>query len=97
MDIQPAMNGLKQTCVQGRNLGFDGKSLIHPNQVDICNQCYSPSEEEIQIAYKIVSAYEDAERKGQSMCVVDGKLVEKLHVDQARAVLLMESVINSKQ
>ena len=86
--------GLKDTCIQGRDLGFDGKSLIHPNQIEITNKCFSPSQEDIDHAKRVVNAYDDAVIHGKSMCVVDGKLVEKLHVDQAREILQMDSQLN---
>ena len=86
--------GLRDTCIQGRDLGFDGKSLIHPNQIEITNKYFSPSQEEIYHAKKVVNAYEDAVLHGKSICVVNGKLVEKLHVDQAREILQMESLLS---
>ena len=59
-------SGLEESCAQGRNLGFDGKTLIHPNQIDAANKAYAPSREEIELARKIVMAWEDASSKGIS-------------------------------
>ncbi len=85
--------GLRQTCIQGRNLGFDGKSLIHPSQIDIANEVFSPSEEDILHARKVIAAYEAAQQEGRAVCVVDGKLVEGLHVEQAAEILSIADVI----
>lgn len=80
-------NGLEEACKQGKNLGFDGKSLIHPNQVDITNRIFSPSLEEVEYASRIKAAYDIAISEGNAVCVVDGKLVEYLHVLDAIRIL----------
>ena len=79
--------GLIESCIQGRNLGFDGKSLIHPSQIDITNQYFSPSIDEINHAKKVIEAYNNAYAVGKGIVVVDNKLVEKLHVEQAELIL----------
>jgi citrate lyase subunit beta / citryl-CoA lyase len=79
--------GFRESCVQGLELGFDGKTLIHPKQVGPCNEVFSPSEEEVARARKIIQAYEAAEREGKGVVLVDGKLVENLHVASARRLL----------
>lgn len=94
LDIHDS-NGLEETCQQGRELGFDGKSLIHPNQIEIANKCFSPSPEEILHAKKVIYDYEDSMKQGKGVCVVDNRLVEKLHVDQAQSILQIDSLINS--
>ena len=70
--------GLIKSCVQGRNLGFDGKSLIHPSQILSTNLFFSPSEQEIIHAYKVIESYELALKEGKAVCVVDNKLVEQV-------------------
>lgn len=79
--------GLVMACVQSRSMGFDGKSLIHPNQIATTNRCFSPSEEEVAYAHTVIKAYEEAMKSAKGVCVVDGKLIELLHVEQARNIL----------
>lgn len=85
--------GFRSSCVQGLELGFDGKTLIHPSQVDPCNEVFSPSAEEIAHAKKIILAHEEATREGKGVVLVDGKLVENLHVENARRLVLMTEAI----
>ncbi|MBJ3763926.1 CoA ester lyase [Maribius pontilimi] len=80
-------DGLRAECQQGRALGMDGKTLIHPAQVAICNEVFSPSEAEIDTAKRQIEAFERAEADGQGVAVLDGKIVENLHVATARKVL----------
>lgn len=87
--------GLRAECEQGRDLGFDGKTLIHPAQVDVTNAVFSPSEAEIDLARRQIEAFEEVERTGQGVAVVDGKIVENLHVETAKKVLSMASSIAS--
>jgi len=81
------LDGLEASCIQGKNLGFDGKSLIHPNQVQLCNKVYSPSKDEIEYARRVKAAFDEASKAGKGVCVVDGKLVEYLHVLDAKRIL----------
>ncbi|PIE11601.1 MAG: CoA ester lyase [Rhodobacterales bacterium] len=85
--------GLKAECDQGRDLGFDGKTLIHPAQVDVTNTAFSPSETEIDLARRQIDAFEEVEASGQGVAVVDGKIVENLHVETAKKILAMASAI----
>lgn len=85
--------GLALECAQGRDLGFDGKTLIHPAQVDVTNAAFSPSEDEIDLARRQIDAFEEVERTGQGVAVVDGKIVENLHVETAKKILAMASAI----
>lgn len=81
-------------CQQGRQLGFDGKTLIHPNQIDITNRIFSPSDAEVDHARRILAAWEDARAQGGSLCVVDGCLIESLHIEEAeRTVMLSEACV----
>src|SRR5262249_5472082 len=68
--------GLAAACQQGRELGFDGKTLIHPKQIDAANTVFGPSEEEVASARRIIAAFEQAQAAGQGVAVVDGKLIE---------------------
>lgn len=79
--------GLAEECAQGRDMGFDGKTLIHPAQLDIANSAFGPTEEEIALARRQIEAFEAAEAEGQGVAVVDGKIVENLHIVTARATL----------
>lgn len=85
--------GLRAECAQGRDLGFDGKTLIHPAQIEVTNTAFAPSEEEIDLARRQIEAFEEAQRSGQGVAVVDGKIVENLHVDTARKILAMASSV----
>ena len=85
--------GLKVECDQGRDMGFDGKTLIHPAQVDVANEAYAPSEAEIDLAERQIAAFEEVEASGQGVAVVDGKIVENLHVVTAREILAKASAI----
>lgn len=88
--------GLRRVCEQGRDLGFDGKSLIHPNQVAAAHASFSPSPEEVAAAQKVLDAWEAAVREGKSLAVVDGKLVEALHVAEAQRVVLTARALANK-
>lgn len=79
--------GLEQECVQGRDMGFDGKSLIHPAQLEIANRTFAPSDAEVEDARRKIAAFDAAEAEGLGVAVVDGKIVENLHVETARSVL----------
>ena len=85
--------GLAAECAEGRDMGFDGKSLIHPAQVAICNAAFGPSDEEITLAERQIAAFEEAEAAGQGVAVLDGKIVENLHVATARATLAKADAI----
>ncbi|NDV99823.1 CoA ester lyase [Salipiger sp. PrR002] len=85
--------GLKAECAQGRDMGFDGKTLIHPAQVEIANAAFAPSEGEIELAQRQIAAFEAAEAEGQGVAVVDGKIVENLHVVTAKSVLAKADAI----
>ncbi|MCL4109793.1 UNVERIFIED_CONTAM: hypothetical protein GTU68_018520 [Idotea baltica] len=79
--------GLQAECTQGRDMGFDGKTLIHPAQLEIANQVFAPSEAEIDLAQRQIAAFEVAQAEGQGVAVVDGKIVENLHIETAQATL----------
>ncbi|MCJ7871706.1 CoA ester lyase [Phaeobacter sp. J2-8] len=85
--------GLRAECEQGRDMGMDGKTLIHPAQVDIANAAFAPSEAEVDLAGRQIAAFEEAEAKGQGVAVVDGRIVENLHVATARETLAKAEMI----
>jgi (3S)-malyl-CoA thioesterase len=90
-------DGLAAECAEGRDFGFDGKTLIHPAQVAIANAAFAPSEDEIALARRQIAAYEEAMAQGQGVAVVDGKIVENLHVDTARATLAKAEAIAERE
>ena len=90
-------DGLRAECMQGRDMGFDGKTLIHPAQVAIANEVFAPSEEEIDLASRQIAAFEEATAAGQGVAVVDGRIVENLHVETARATLAKSEAIRELQ
>ncbi len=85
--------GLEGECAQGRDMGFDGKSLIHPAQVEIANAAFGPSEDEVALAERQIAAFAEAEAAGQGVAVVDGRIVENLHIVTARATLAKVAAI----
>ena len=89
--------GFEAACIQGRHFGFDGKTLIHPRQVATANQIFAPSDDEITEANIIVSAFEQARSEGKGVVVVNGKLVENLHVAAARRVLALSDTIGAQE
>lgn len=86
-------DGFLAACRQGRALGFDGKTLIHPKQIAPANAAFGPSEAEIAQARRIVEAFEAARASGAGVAVVDGRLVEHLHVQEARRLLELADAI----
>lgn len=95
LDIADA-EGFAAVCEQGKALGFDGKSLIHPGQVDVANSVFGPGIAETDYAQRIVHAWREAEAAGLGIVVVDGKLVENLHVAEAERILLLAKAISDR-
>jgi citrate lyase subunit beta/citryl-CoA lyase len=85
--------GYLAVCEQGKQLGFDGKSLIHPKQLENANRVFSPAPEEIERAKKVIAAWTEANERGEGVVLVDGKLVENLHVAEAQRVLALAALI----
>ncbi|MGB3432272.1 HpcH/HpaI aldolase/citrate lyase family protein [Achromobacter sp.] len=85
--------GLQAACRQGRDLGFDGKTLIHPRQIEAANAAFGMSDAEVERAQAVIAAWREAQARGSGVAVVDGKLVEALHVDEARRVLALARAI----
>ncbi|MEO1424648.1 MAG: CoA ester lyase [Pseudomonadota bacterium] len=80
-------DGLRAACQQGTELGFDGKTLIHPAQLAVTNEVFAPSADDIELAQSYVDAFEAAKARGEGVAVVNGRIVENLHVDNARRLL----------
>src|SRR5215468_2441486 len=85
--------GFARECAQGRDMGFDGKTLIHPNQIGPCNAAFSPSAEETAQARKIIAAFGLPENKGKGVVQLDGRMVERMHADiAARTVAIADAI-----
>ncbi|MCY4518799.1 MAG: CoA ester lyase [Acidimicrobiaceae bacterium] len=91
-DISDA-EGFAAVCEQGATLGFDGKTLIHPSQVEPCNDAFSPSLDELDFHRQVIEAFEAAVADGRGVVTVDGKMVENLHVDEARRAIALADAI----
>ncbi len=87
--------GLRSEAEEGKNMGYDGKTLIHPNQIGITNAVFSPTEKEIDLANKIIEAYKKAKEEKSGVTTVDGVLVEELHVKQSLALISKMKMIQS--
>jgi (3S)-malyl-CoA thioesterase len=87
--------GLAAECAQGRDMGMDGKTLIHPAQVAVANAAFAPSAEEVDLARRQIAAFEAAEAAGQGVAVLDGRIVENLHVVAARRILALADAITT--
>ncbi len=85
--------GLRAECSQGHDMGFDGKTLIHPAQVAVANEVFAPSEADIELARRQIAAFTAATAAGQGVAVVDGKIVENLHIETAEATLAKAEAI----
>jgi citrate lyase subunit beta/citryl-CoA lyase len=88
--------GFRAECAQGRALGMDGKTLIHPSQIDPCNEAFSPSAEETAWARKVIEAFELPENQGKGVISVEGRMVELLHAEMARRTVAIANVIAAK-
>ncbi len=95
-DIQDTA-GFRAVCQQGLEMGFDGKTLIHPSQVEPCNEIFAPSAAELEMAAKIVAAFKAAQAEGKGVVTVDGRMIENLHVEQAERALALASAIKELQ
>ena len=90
-------DGLKFECEQGLALGMDGKTLIHPAQVDLANSIFAPTDDQVDLARRQIEAYDEAIARGEAVAVVDGKIVENLHVETARATLAKAEAIRERE
>jgi len=88
-------DGFLAEARQGKALGFDGKTLVHPSQVDPTNEVWAPSEDDVNFSRRVIEAFETAEAEGRGVLTVDGQMIENLHVDNARRVLAVADAIAS--
>lgn len=88
--------GFVKECEQGRDMGFDGKSLIHPNQIEPCNKVFSPSDDEVAQARKWIAAFDLPENKSKGVISIDGKMVERLHAEMARRTVAVADAIAAR-
>jgi citrate lyase subunit beta / citryl-CoA lyase len=93
-DIKDA-EGFEAECVQGRQMGFDGKTLIHPSQLEPCNRVFAPAPEDVERSQRIIEAFEQAAAEGRGVVTVDGRMIENLHVEQARRILALAAAIEA--
>ena len=89
--------GLRAECEQGRDLGMDGKTLIHPGQIAAANAAFGPTGAEVERAHRVIAAFEAASSRGEGVAVLDGRLVEGLHVDMARRTLARWQAIAARE
>ena len=88
--------GFLAACRQAAAMGFDGKTLIHPNTIAVANEAFAPAPDEVARARRIIDAHADAVARGQGVVVVDGRLVENLHVQEARRVVALATAIAAR-
>jgi citrate lyase subunit beta/citryl-CoA lyase len=86
-------DGFVAECRQGVDLGFDGKTLIHPNQIEACNNAFSPSAEDVAQARQMIAAFDRPENKAKGVVLIEGRMVERLHADMARRTVAIAEVI----
>jgi len=89
--------GFAAECAQARDLGFDGKTLIHPQQIAPCNEAFSPAAEEVAWARKIIAAFDLPENANKGVIQIDGRMVERLHADMARRTVAIADAIAQAQ
>ena len=87
------LDGFRTECVQGFEMGFDGKTLIHPGQVDVCNEVWAPSEADIDTARGMIAAFEEAVAQGKGVVTYQGRMIENLHVANAQRILAVADAI----
>jgi citrate lyase subunit beta/citryl-CoA lyase len=90
-------DGFAAECAQARDLGFDGKTLIHPRQIEPCNETFSPSKEEVEAARKMIAAFDQPENENKGVIQIDGRMVERLHADMARQTVAIADAIAKRQ
>jgi citrate lyase subunit beta/citryl-CoA lyase len=87
------LEGFRDECVQGAQMGFDGKTLIHPGQVEITNEVWAPTDDEVAYARRVIDAFEEGLRDGRGVVTVDGRMIENLHVANARRTIATADAI----
>jgi citrate lyase subunit beta/citryl-CoA lyase len=94
-DIQN-LEGFEAACRQGRELGFDGKTLIHPTQIEICNRVFSPAPEAVEEARAVIAAFATPEARDRGVVKLAGRMVERLHLEQAEQLVAMAEAIEAR-
>jgi len=89
------LDGFRGECVQGAEMGFDGKTLIHPGQVDIANEVWAPSDDDVAYARRVIAAFDEGLREGRGVITVDGRMIENLHVANARRAIATSDAVAS--
>ena len=89
--------GFAEECQQARDLGFDGKTLIHPRQIDPCNEAFSPSADEVAVARKMIAAFDLPENANKGVVQIDGKMVERLHAEMAQQTVAIADAIEKRK
>jgi len=89
------LEGFKAECEQGRDMGLDGKTLIHPSQIEICNEIFAPTEAEVDAAAKIIAAFDEPANRDKGVIQLNGRMVERLHADMARRTLSIAAGVAS--
>jgi citrate lyase subunit beta/citryl-CoA lyase len=87
-------DGFRHECEQGRDLGFDGKTLIHPSQLEDCNRIFAPSRHDVEQAQAVIEAFADPANAGKGVLKVNGKMTELLHLDEAKRTVAMDEAIS---
>src|SRR5205814_439070 len=88
--------GFAQECAQARDFGFDGKTLIHPNQIEPCNAVFSPAPDEVALARKMIAAFDRPENKDKGVVQIDGRMVERMHAEMARRTVAIAQAIEGR-
>jgi citrate lyase subunit beta/citryl-CoA lyase len=91
------LDGFRAACIQARAFGFDGKTLIHPSQLAVCNEVFAPARDEVEAARKIIAAFERPENSGKGAIALDGRMVERLHAESARGTVALAEAIAARE
>jgi citrate lyase subunit beta/citryl-CoA lyase len=90
-------NGFVAECAQARDMGFDGKTLIHPNQIAPCNEAFSPAPDEVEQAKAMIAAFDRPENKDKGVVQIGGRMVERMHAEMARRTVAIAEAIEARQ
>ena len=90
------VQGFEEECAQARDMGFDGKTLIHPNQIDPCNAAFSPTADEVAAARKMIAAFDLPENRDRGVVQIDGRMVERMHAEMARRTVAIADAIAAR-
>jgi citrate lyase subunit beta/citryl-CoA lyase len=90
------MQGFEEECAQARDMGFDGKTLIHPNQIEPCNAAFSPTADEVAAARKMIAAFDLPENRDKGVVQIDGRMVERMHAEMARRTVAIADAIEAR-